>query len=58
MYVPFSYFSKGFYRMDDIIAIALMVHLYFFCDDDCHQDKNQALARINIIIFVRIVQSH
>ena len=44
--------------MDDIIAIALMVHSYIFCDDDCHQDKNQALARVNIIISVRIVQSH
>ena len=43
--VLFSCFLRDFYRADDTIVIALMVHSCIFWDDDCHQDGNQALAR-------------
>ena len=43
--VPFSCFSRGFYRVNDTIVIVLIMHSYFSYDDDCHQDGNQALTR-------------
>ena len=43
--VAFSCFSRGYYRANGIIAIALMLHSYLFCGNDCHQCRNQTLAR-------------
>ena len=42
---PFHASHEGFYIADGTIAINLMVLLCFFCDDDCHQGGNKALAR-------------
>ena len=40
---------EGFYIADGTIAINLIVlSCFFFCDDDCHQGGNQALARESI----------
>ena len=35
----------GFYRADGTFTLVLMVYSCLFCDDDCHQGGNQALAR-------------
>ena len=35
----------GFYKADGTFTLVLMVHSCLFCDDDCHQGGNQALAR-------------
>ena len=43
--VHFSCFLRGFYGVDDTVAIALILHSCLFCDDDCYHDGNQALVR-------------
>ena len=57
-HVPFSYFLKGFYKANDIIIIALIVHSCISSDDDCYQDINQTLARESMSSSLRGLGNH
>ena len=56
--VPVSCFSMGFYRANDTIAKMLIMHSCFFCDDDCHQGRNQVLTRQSTPSFLRELSNH
>ena len=56
--IPFSYFSRGFYKANDTIVIALTTPSCLFYDGGCHQDRNQALARGSTPSFLRGLGNH
>lgn len=58
VYVPYSCFLRGLYRIDGTVIIALIMHSSLSCNDDCPYGRNRTLIGQSMLSLLHGLDNH